>query len=170
MNYKADYELFDIIDQYKSKLRNNVLFGIVLFLGGSFLILHTVQLIIDFKYILGEALFLATMMYMQYSQIVPNGNIVNHVAVELNLDEDKIVVITSGFKVLFWFNKASRTLIFDRNHFNINKNPKVIKHLFGHESGVVKLSDKDKYAFVIFDYFNKDLEKLLERKDISIIS
>ncbi|MCX2576374.1 hypothetical protein [Pedobacter sandarakinus] len=164
MKYEADYELHDLINQYKKKLTNNVLFGLSIFILMSFMIFYSTKFVLDLKYILAEIIFISAIAYFQYSQIVPNGNIINNTVIEIRFEDEKFFIKTSSFKVLFWFEKDSKEMVFNSKEFIVTHNPKAIKHLFGYDKDVVKLSDKEKYVYLLFPFFNKDIQSLIIEK------
>ena len=162
MNYTADFGLEGLFDQHKKRMVNNFLFVISLvfigligmyFLGGE---------VITFTNLLCIFIFLGTMGYMQYSQIVPNGLIVNNTVTEVTIEEDRLVAKTSPFKVLFWINKPSREVVFNINELKVRQVSYPVKAIFDLGDRVIKLTDKEKEVYIIVDYFDKELnDKLL---------
>ena len=165
MNYIADFGLGSLINQHKKRMVNNFLFSMSIvvvsliamyFLGGE---------VINFVNFLCISIFLGTMGYMQYSQIVPNGLIVNNTVIELTIETDRIITKTSPFKVLFWINKPSKEIVFMMSELKTRQVPYPVKAIFDLGDRVVRLADDQKEVYIIVDYFDNELkEKLIDLK------
>lgn len=166
MRYIADFGLRNLVYQHEKRMVNNTLFSMsfvvigvigMYFLGGE---------IINFTNFLCIFIFLGTMGYMQYSQIVPNGLIVNNTAIELSVEEDRILVTTSPFKVLFWISKSSKEVIFNLGELKVRQGSYPVKPIFDLDNRVFRITDKEKEVYIIADYFDEELkEKLIDLKE-----
>lgn len=161
MNYIADFGLENLVNQHEKKMVNNFLFSMSIvfvslicmyFLGGK---------IINFINLLCIFIFLGTMGYMQYSQIVPNGLIVNNTVTELTIEEDHVLVKTSPFKVLFWINKSQKELVFNISELKVRQVSYPVKSIYDLGDRVIKLTDNEKEVFILVDYFDKELKDRL---------
>ena len=162
MNYIADFGLGSLVDQHKKRMVNNFLFAMSLAVIGSIGMYFVGGEVINFTSLFCLFIFLGTMGYMQYSQIVPNGLIVNNTVTEVTIEEGHLIAKTSPFKVLFWINKPSREVVFNINELKVRQVSYPVKTIFDLGNRVIKLTDKQKEVFVIVDYFDKELkEKLL---------
>jgi len=168
MEYKADFGLINLIDTEVKRLVRNVLLGLFLFIAGSLIIFIVEKQIVDFLYIFCECVFFIIMAYLQYSQIIPSGLIVNNTVIELTVETDRILTKTSPFKVLFWINKPSKEVVFIRSELKVRQVPYPVKAVFDLGNRVIKLADSEKEVYIIVDYFDNGLkEKLMSLKDES---
>lgn len=163
MNYTADFGLGSLVDQHKKRMVNNFLFAKSLVVIGLIGMYFLGGKVINFTNIFCVFIFLGTMGYMQYSQIVPNGLIVNDTVTEVTIEEDRLVTKTSPFKVLFWINKPSREVVFNISELRVRQVCYPVKAIFDLGDRVIKLTDEEKEVYVVVDYFDKELkEKLLD--------
>lgn len=163
MKYTSDFGLSSLINQHRKRMLNNVLFGLFVVLFSLIIMYYLGGERIDFKNLLGVSIFLVTIGFMQYSQVVPNGLIVNNTVLQVILEPDRILVETSPFKVFFWINKPSKQVIFSRSELKVKMVAYPVKSIFDLGNRVIRLTDNEKEVFIIVDYFDGVLkEKLME--------
>jgi|GEM_PF-4255107 len=161
MNYTADFGLELLINQYKKRLVNNVLFGILIVLFSLVIMYFIGGEVIDFKNLLCVFIFMFTIGYMQYSQIVPNGLIVNNTVTEITIEAGRILAKTSPFKVLFWVNKSQKEVVFNIDELKVRQVSYPVKPIYDLGDRAIKLTDNQKEVFIITDYFDKELKNKL---------
>lgn len=163
MEYKVYIDLIYLINQQQKRLVNNVFFVNFIFLSFSVIMYFKGGKVLDLLYLLCEFIFLGVLGYIQYYQTVPNGEIVNNTAIEVEILNEEIIVKTSPFKVLFWFNKESKDLRFKLSELNVRKSSYPFKPVYDLDNRILTLTDDEKVAYVIIDFFNEELkQKLLE--------
>ncbi|WP_158797322.1 hypothetical protein [Pedobacter sp. L105] len=167
MKNEVHADLGQIILRLRKRLTSNVFFGILMFLLGSILVFVVQAKSLNFIYILCDSIFLITIGYIQYYQIVPVGLTINDTAIEVEILEEYIIVKTSPFKVFLWIDKASKELRFKKDELKIRKIPYPNKSILDLDM-VIKLTDEENTAYVPFYFFDKELEEKLTPIKVSI--
>jgi hypothetical protein len=100
---------------------------------------------------------------IEYFQIIPKGNIINSTVVNVKILGDEITLITPPVKILFWINRAPKTLKSQMDKVIIMRANYSIKQIYDLENNVFKIIGKGKEFFIIADFFDPMLnQKLME--------
>ena len=162
MHYQVSDILINTIGDKKRRLITHFFFMIVAVMAGSVKIYY-IDGRIDPLFIFAELLLLGLCTFFEYDQVVKPGKIVSRTALSVIISDEEIIIGTIPFKVLFWINKPSRDLVFKIHELNIKFASNPLKPYFDLDSEIFQLKDKEKEAFIIYDYFDNQLkEKLTE--------
>jgi hypothetical protein len=165
MNYISYIDLNLKIKESVRFLTINTIYLIGLFLIYSFLSYMGHNRIMSGPYLTGEVLCLGGMGFLYYIQTAPFATNINNTALEVMFFDDHIVLKTSPFKMFLWVDKPSVELRFLLNEINIRKTSYPLKRIYNSEDKVYKITDREKEAYILGDFFDDDLvEKLIEIK------
>ncbi|CAH0123462.1 hypothetical protein SRABI27_03927 [Pedobacter sp. Bi27] len=157
MIYESNIALNSLILDEKKRLKRGLFFGIILFLISAIYGFLVAGKVFDLVFVFCEIIILIILLCLQYSQIVPNGNLINITAKNIMFGEKEIVVETFPFYVPFWINRDSKRFSFSMNDFKINKTSYPVTKIFDLKNRAIKLSDGEKYVLIIVDYFEKEI-------------
>eukprot|EP01012_Entosiphon_sulcatum_P055863 TRINITY_DN7846_c0_g1_i1.p2 TRINITY_DN7846_c0_g1~~TRINITY_DN7846_c0_g1_i1.p2 ORF type:complete len:175 (-),score=15.75 TRINITY_DN7846_c0_g1_i1:883-1407(-) len=164
MTYESNFVLSSLILDEEKRLKRGLLFGLILFLISAIYGFIVAGKVFDLVFVFCEIIILIILLCLQYAQIVPNGNFINITANYITFGEQEIVVETFPFYVPFWINRDSRKLSFSTDDFKINKTSYPVTKIFDLKNRAIKLSDNEKYVFIIVDYFEKEVTDKLNSR------
>jgi hypothetical protein len=161
MIYEANGNLTGVIDQNKKRLIRNFIFAVFVVLAYSVKMNKVAP--IGLLYVFSELLLILVLAFFQYDQIIKPGRMVNKTAARVTLLQEEIIVETFPFKVLFLINKPSCEMKFKIDELKIKKTSNPIKPYFGLDNKIFLLTDREKEAYIIVDYFEKALDEKLKQ-------
>lgn len=149
------------INSLTKKLTYNFLYSLFIFIL-FVLLLYEKNKSFDVVFFVCVLLLFVSLAFIQYSQIVMKGAIVNKTAMEVQINDDEIIIKTIPFKVLFWIDRPAIELKFKLNQLRINKIPYKLKEIYDLKDYVIEISNRTEHALIILDYFEKALYMKLQ--------
>ena len=126
------------------------------------MIFLTNKQIMNYFFVFADMLLISVIAFLQYSQISYYSKEIINTSSEVDILDKYIILKTLPFKVFLWVNKPSRELKFRIDEVKIRKVSYPLKQIHDLD-GTLKLIDNEKVAYIIVDYFDKELEeKILE--------
>ena len=153
--------LINSINQLRKKLTINFFYTLFIFLAFSFILYLRNNKHLDIVFFVCEFVLLISLLLIEYTQIVVKGEAINKTAVEVRIDDENISITTAAFRVLFWINKPAEELKFKLTAISISRVPYKLKEIYDLDYAI-HINDRIKSAFIITDYFEKDLKLKLQ--------
>jgi len=156
MKYKAEITLLT------RPVENKLLYNLLIWLGG-FLFYSFVMYASNYKqgkediFIMSELLLLLILVIAIYYEISSKFKAITKTAIQVEILEDKILVSTAPFKFL-WIKRLSAILEFKVDQVTIKNVQYPIKSLFSSNDRVLKLNSSGIHAFILIDFFDRNLE------------
>ena len=166
LNFEASNALTNMMAFFKGRLLSIMaaLWGIFLF--WSIKLFNASGKTISVAYFVAEIILTVVAVFVSYNLVNRVIPIVVMISRQVSITNEKISITTFTFNLRFWNKEPSQTLIFKINELRIRKtdNPlRFIRISDNFDNRVFELRDKNKTAYIIFDYFDALLkEKLTE--------
>ena len=158
MNFEAHIDLIDLIHGIENRLKRNCFFTLIYSVAYIlFMYFKNGKPEISYAFVFCMFLLVFLFGFFQYSQIAAPSKTITTTVIEVQLLDEYIVVKTMPYKVFFFINKPVVELKFKLAETKIQKFAYPLKQIYDLDE-TLKLIDRDKVAYIILDYFDKELE------------
>lgn len=112
-------------------------------------------------YLLTQVFVLAIAIWVGYYQVNRVRSAVVTVGNQVLITDELISITTFTFDLFFWTKRPTKHVEFKIDQLKIRKTNNPLRFTWAMDNRVFELRDKEKEAYIVFDYFDKALEERL---------
>jgi hypothetical protein len=163
LSFGASNALNKVIWSIKGQLLGILLPLSCIFLSWSIRLFNVSGKSINPVYLVAEAIFAAVAVWVSYNQITRVGRVVVKIGNQLTITDEMVSVKPFTFNIFLVKQKPLCLLAFKINELKIRKTENPLRFTRALDNRVFELRDKEKEAYIVFDYFDPVLkEKLMD--------
>jgi len=169
LNFEASKPLANMIAFIKGQLFSFIVSLWFVFLLQSVKLFKVSGKTVNVAYLLAELILVAAVIFVTYTLINRVKPVVEITGRTVSIANEIVAITPFTFNLHFWRNEQPQKLVFKINELRIRKtdNPlRFVKVSDSFRNRVFELRDKNKTAYIVFDYYDAKLkEKLTEILD-----